>query len=216
MAERLDFNTIKGTTYNYLTIIKEGDVTITSGGNKKRTAICKCKCGIIKKFDISPVINSTVKSCGCYSAKIASERMKTRNRTHGMYNTPENNTWQSMKKRCNNKSHISYKHYGGRKIKVCDEWNSSFENFYRDMGERPSEKHSLDRVDNNKGYSKENCRWATKTQQARNQRSNVLIEYKGEKKCLQEWADLLGFSWQKLHYQIFIAKHDLKKVFQIL
>lgn len=85
---------------------------------------------------------------------------------HGLRNSPEYNTWAQMKQRCYNSYHKSYKDYGGRGIIVCESWLKSFMNFYNDMGPRPSNFHSLDRKDNNKGYSPENCRWATSFQTA--------------------------------------------------
>ena len=87
-----------------------------------------------------------------------------------MRNTPEYQVWHNMKKRCNLKSHPDYAEYGGRGVKVCDTWLESFSNFYDDMGNRPTPKHSIDRIDNNRGYSKDNCRWATKLEQNLNQR----------------------------------------------
>jgi hypothetical protein len=82
--------------------------------------------------------------------------------------------WQNMKTRCYNKKTPNYKDYGGRGIVMSEQWKDSFETFYKDMGKRPSKKHSVDRIDNNKGYSKENCRWATMIEQARNKRNSSL------------------------------------------
>lgn len=94
-----------------------------------------------------------------------------------------------MKERCYNKNNASYKSYGFKGIIVCDRWLSGFNLFIEDMGPKPSPKHSLDRIDNNKGYSPENCRWATHKQQQRNRTNNRMLEYLGEKKCLAEWAE---------------------------
>ena len=90
--------------------------------------------------------------------------------SHKLTKTPEYKTWQHIKDRCFNKKNKGFKNYGGRGITVCDEWRESFSSFYRDMGQRPSKKHSIDRIDNEKGYYKDNCRWADRITQNNNQR----------------------------------------------
>lgn len=88
-----------------------------------------------------------------------------------MSETVEYRAWQQMKQRCLNGRHAQYEDYGGRGITICPEWLKSFHNFYRDMGQRPSERHSLDRIENNGNYDPANCRWATSEQQNRNRRN---------------------------------------------
>jgi len=96
-----------------------------------------------------------------------------------------------MRSRCNNPKNKGYCNYGGRGIIVCARW-VSFETFFTDMGERPSPKHSIDRIDNDGNYEPSNCRWATKTQQARNRRSNTLITWQGQRLSRAEWAEKTG------------------------
>lgn len=98
--------------------------------------------------------------------------------THGRTETPEYAVWSSLKNRCLNKEAKRYSLYGGRGIKVCHRWKNSFENFFEDMGERPTRDYPLDRINNNGNYCKENCRWATRKEQMRNTRDNII--YKGE------------------------------------
>jgi hypothetical protein len=90
-----------------------------------------------------------------------------------MSRLPEHGIWRGMRGRCKNKRNTSYSEYGGRGISVCKEWDISFEKFYLDMGPRPSAKHSLDRIDNDGNYTKENCRWATREIQSRNTRIHI-------------------------------------------
>lgn len=100
--------------------------------------------------------------------------------SHGLWQTPEYNSWHNMKSRCNNKKFVYYKNYGGRGIKVCQEWSNSFLAFYNDMGAKPSLKHSLDRIDNEGNYEKINCRWATASEQAQNRRPRIgTSKYRG-------------------------------------
>jgi len=108
--------------------------------------------------------------------------------------TPEYKAWTKMKERCLNPSCKEYPNYGGRGIAICDDWINNPHKFIKDMGEKPEPKrnYSLERIDNEKGYCKDNCKWADKKEQARNRRSNVWIEYKGTKMLISDWADALG------------------------
>jgi len=120
---------------------------------------------------------------------------------HGMTDTPEWNTWQSMRNRCNTKSAGNYDLYGGRGIKVCDRWNY-FKNFFFDMGKKP-ENHTLDRIDVNGDYSKENCRWATDNQQNRNKRNTKKFLFNGEMLCLIEIAERSNIDYNRFCSRIF-------------
>jgi hypothetical protein len=107
-----------------------------------------------------------------------------------MWDTPIYAIWSSMLQRCENRGMPAYDRYGGRGIQVCDEWHD-FDVFYDDMGPRPDETYSLDRIDNDGDYCPGNCRWATKKQQSRNRADNRLLTFKGESLCIAEWADRL-------------------------
>lgn len=108
-----------------------------------------------------------------------------------MSETPIYNAWRHMINRCENPNDNRFAYYGGRGIKVCERWRSSFENFLEDMGERPPNR-SLDRIDNDRGYEPGNCRWATRKEQARNKRTTRFIVFRGERRPLVEWAEILG------------------------
>ena len=124
----------------------------------------------------------------------------THNHTTKHGSSPTYKSWHMMKQRCTNSNYPQYRDYGGRGVQVCAEWHS-FENFLADMGERPDGT-SLDRIDNSLGYSPENCRWATKSEQQRNRRDNVWLELDGEKRLLSEWAAKLDLKAHSLSQRI--------------
>lgn len=119
---------------------------------------------------------------------------------HGMARTKIYKLHQGMLDRCRDETNAGYENYGGRGITACDEW-LSFENFYRDMGE-PPEGMSLDRVDNNKGYSKENCRWATSLEQQNNTRATRLLTHNGKNLSISQWSKLLGVSRNRIRTRL--------------
>jgi hypothetical protein len=124
---------------------------------------------------------------------------------HGMTDTPEFRAWTNMLARCTNKTYKPYPRYGGRGIKVCDRWLNSFEDFFADMGERPSPQHSLDRwPDNNGNYEPENCRWATRSEQNSNRRNNRIVKYRGKEMSLPDAIRASGnpISIELAHYRV--------------
>lgn len=174
------FIDITGQKFGMLTALYRGE-------NQGRRAVwvCRCDCGNIHSVIGECLRGGHSKSCGCLH-KIAIS-------THGMCDSPEWQTWQNMIHRCENKNNPGYKTYGARGIKVCDRWKD-FDCFYKDMGARPSEKHSIDRINNDGNYSPDNCRWATKKEQARNTRQNNLVTFNGETKPLVCFIEELGLN----------------------
>ena len=152
--------------------------------------LCKCDCG--KEVLNTPysLIHMGVVSCGCYKVD------NPLRITHGQSKTPMYKVWLGIKQRCYNKKAKFYHCYGGRGIKMCDRWlgEHGFENFLSDMGERPSPKHSIDRIDVNGDYTPENCRWATQKEQCNNQRKNIRLEHGGISHSIGEWAAIYGIS----------------------
>jgi len=106
---------------------------------------------------------------------------------HGMRDNPAYMIWKGMNDRCRNENHANHHNYGGRGVKVCDRWLHSFPNFISDMGERPTPTHSIDRINGNGNYEPSNCRWATPTEQARNQRTNNISGMRGVLLC-EKWS----------------------------
>ena len=127
-------------------------------------------------------------SCGCAKG------------THRLTNTPIYHTWSGMIQRCENNKNTNYYKYGARGIKVCEEWHK-FKNFFADMGERPINK-TLDRINNNKGYCKENCRWATVAEQTHNTRRNRFIIYNGNRLTITEWGIKTGIGYWTISWRI--------------
>lgn len=121
---------------------------------------------------------------------------------HGLSDSSEYNIYLKMISRCHNEKDLGYSYYGERGIKVCDRWRNSFRHFISDMGFRPSKRHSIDRIDNNKGYSPDNCRWATKTEQSNNRRSNRNVVYNGEKLTATELANKLGVGSEYIYTRL--------------
>lgn len=156
--------------------------------DKFRKWKCRCDCGAVKVVFAQHLKSGKSKSCGCLH--------KEKVTIHGHYKngikTPEFEAWRSMIKRCHKKDHPAYHLYGGRGIKVSRHWINSFEAFLEDMGPRPTDKHSLDRINNDEGYNTKNCKWSTKKDQARNKRNNRIIEFRGESHTLVEWSEITG------------------------
>lgn len=158
-----------------------------SVGNAPRCK-CRCDCGNKKTFSVYHVFSGAVQSCGCRIVEVLRGRNK---KTHGMSHSPEYLAWTCLKRRCIDHRRPDFKNYGGRGITVCKRW-MKFDNFFADMGKRPSPKHSIDRINTNAGYSPRNCRWATAKQQATNRRGNRLLAFRGKRQCISLWAEETG------------------------
>lgn len=157
--------------------------------------LCKCDCGKEKTVAQGSLTRGLTRSCGC----IQKEFTINRQLKHGMCYTKVYFAWQDMKKRCSLKTHKCYPNYGGRGITVCDSWKHSFESFYSDMGDLPFEGAEIDRIDNNKGYSPENCRWVTVAENLRNRSDNVVYTYNGKTMCETDWAAEVGIPRSTLY-----------------
>lgn len=151
---------------------------------------CICECGNTKITKGDLLKRGECSSCGCLKREILTKR----NYKHGMSKSRLFKIWVKMIERCEKEYSVVYKHYGGRGIAVCDEWHdfSAFMEWALNNGY--SESLTIDRIDNNKGYSPDNCKWATMTEQANNKRNNVRITVNGETMTINQWARALGIN----------------------
>ena len=189
MSELID---LTGKRFGKLVVLKR----VENNMHRQPQWECLCDCGNKTIVVGQKLRKGITKSCGClvYEQKA---RM-----THGMTGTVLHNRWLNMKSRCFNPKNKRYARYGGRGITVCPEW-MDFSNFYEwSMANGFSENLSLDRIDNDKGYSPENCRWANPKQQSNNTSRNVKICYNGEEKTLSEWCELLNLDYKLIHGRI--------------
>lgn len=178
-----------GKTFNRLEVMERAENL-----NGQVMWLCKCNCGSETTVHGYALKSGNTKSCGCLHKEIVTTHGETRNYSE----TSEYGTWRSMISRCEDNNNKAYDNYGGRGIKVCSRWLESFDNFLEDMGRRPSEKHSIDRINVNGGYKPSNCRWADGVEQARNKREEGLSN-----------TGIKGVSWSKAHnkYRAYINSH---------
>lgn len=168
-------------------------VSRRAGFADRRSAwLVRCDCGVTKYVAEVPLARGRTKSCGCRAAWFG----RTNNLRHGHAGrgalTAEYAAWMAMRSRCTNPKNNSFRDYGARGIRVCERWSKSFESFLADVGRRPSPGHSIDRIDNSRGYEPGNVRWATRYQQNSNRRSNRVLTVRGRSMTLAQWAAELG------------------------
>lgn len=187
MADRI---IAQGDRFGKLTVI---DRNPKNSSDRRKRWDCLCDCGKRITVRSKELLVGDTRSCGC--AKDGSWNV-----THGLRHTPEYRIWTGMKGRCSNPNRINYVEYGGRGVTICDRWHK-FENFYEDMGARPSKAHSIDRMNNDGPYAPENCRWATKKEQANNRRTNLVISYGGRAWNLSELSAHLEIPKTTLRYR---------------
>ncbi len=187
-----------GKKFGRLVVIKRMD------NNKQRQSmwLCVCDCGnekIILGYNLK---NSNTKSCGCLQIEKVTK--------HGYSTSKTYNSWRHMIQRCADLNHKFYHNYGGRGITVCKKW-LKFENFLEDMGEPPSAKHSIDRINNNGNYCKSNCRWATRKEQVSDMRNNLYFTYKNKTQLLIEWSEETGIPYSTLWQRIYRLGWSIEK-----
>jgi len=198
-----------GCVFNSWTVLK-----YTKTKNKKDHYLCQCNiCGNKYEVDVYQLLSGLSRKCKPCSKRETSTKHGHGGDKYGNGKTGTHGSWNAMKERCTNPNHISYKNYGGRGITVCERWLKSFKNFLEDMGEKPSDEYTIDRIDTNGNYEPSNCRWATDVEQARNRRTNHYITYNGKKQCLADWAEDLGIPVPTLNSRINMYKWSIDKAF---
>ena len=182
-----------------MTVLYQAPDKINSKGRHIKYWVCQCECGTIKVISRSGLTSGDNISCGCYHR----EHLNDYGKTHGMSHTKIYKKWKAMIQRCTNPNADHYYLYGARGITVCKEWSDDFYTFYNWAIEHGYQDDlSIDRIDNNKGYCPENCRWITLQQQANNRRCNHYITFNGVTKTLSQWSRLLNVNIGTLHYRV--------------
>jgi hypothetical protein len=186
---------LSGQQFERWTVVNEGQRRYRPSRTRGvRTWNCVCECGTTANIEQPSLTSGNSRSCGCLERELTIQR----NYKHGCAKRkaviPEYDIWCGIIKRTENPNAVSYPNYGGRGIKMSPQWRNSFEQFYADMGKRPTPEHELERRNNNGPYAKDNCRWATHTEQAHNKRNNRWITFNGETLCWSDWGRRLGTS----------------------
>ena len=185
-----------GRKFGRLTVVSE--FVRFQRGRNRRFCRCECECGTVVDVRQEHLGSRNTRSCGC----LQQETRKASLTTHGMSDLAEFNIWMGMRDRCLNPRSPAYANYGGRGITICERWLHSFPAFLADIGSRPSPTHTLERVENSLGYSPENCRWATRAEQALNTRRNVILSFNGAVLNLKQWAERLGIKYDTLQMRV--------------
>lgn len=191
-------NDLTGQKFGRLTVIGLDD-----RGTRKTYFVCECDCGRIKSVRSDSLISGAIRSCGCMKAEQDRINLEA-NHSHKMSKTRPYEIWQGMKGRCYNEHDVRYDRYGGRGITVCDEWKDNFTAFYEwAINHGYADNLTIDRIDNDKGYSPDNCRWASEKEQSRNRSTNIKIKIGNATKTLKEWCEIF-----ELDYGIVNARYQ--------
>ena len=168
---------------------------------------CICDCGNKTIVPSTKLVSGHTSSCGC----LHYERFTQSCITHGMRQSAEYNIWCGIKARCLNPNNEAFDRYGGRGITMCDRWKDSFENFYADMGPRPGNNYSVERLNNDGNYEPNNCIWATDTDQANNRRTSCFYSHNGVTKTIAQWSRDYNLPQYKLHKRLIVLGWDFDR-----
>lgn len=193
---------LSGQRFGRLTVLSHAPVMRKDGHGFENAWVCRCECGNERTVLTGNLVHGRQVSCGCYQREIRGKSTIT----HGLAKSRENNIWSGMKHRCNNPHSRAWDRYGGRGIKLCPAWDASFAAFFADMGPAPSPQHSIERIDNDAGYSPENCRWALRRDQNRNTSARRLLTHNGVTLTIAEWAERTGIASRTIRARIDVLK----------
>lgn len=199
---------ITGLKFGKLTVIKFDYYHIQPSGNKVPYWLCKCDCGNFKSVAKSHLLTGHTTSCGCFWKESIKKKLTKHNQSH----TRLHDIWMGILKRCYNPNAKRYKIYGAKGIRICDEWKNDFSCFYQWAIENGYKDNlTIDRIDNNKNYEPENCRWVDYKTQARNKSSNTLLTFNGETHCISEWAEITGISAFAISQRLRVLNWSVEK-----
>lgn len=178
--------------------------------NRKTIVRCACECGRSWEGVASNLVNGSVKSCGCLLVETTRARATTHGATSNRTATREYRAYRAMLRRCYDENHKDYPYYGGRGIGVCPRWKASFESFLEDIGEAPSESHTLGRIRNDGMYENGNCRWETRKEQANNSRQCTMLTMDEQTMSLKSWCERYSADYYRVRSRLNLG-WDLRK-----
>lgn len=214
------FIDLTGQRFGRWTVVDRAEDHFTKSGIRVTMWNCVCNCGTQKSVFANSLRKNQSTSCGCYEKELKSKRLAERNRKnakHGHSKERLHAIWNGMISRCYNPNNCCFSMYGERGISVCDAWKNDYMEFKNWAIANGYDEHAeygdctLDRVDNSKGYSPDNCRWATAEQQANNRRSNVVVSAFGKTQNLKAWADETGIKYGTLRDRIVRRKWNVER-----
>lgn len=210
--EMAKFINLEGQKFSRLLVIKRAENKVFKCGTVVAQWICKCDCGKENIIVASNKLrNGNTKSCGCLHDELF-EKNRMLHMKHNKSNTRLYKIWSGMKQRCHNSRHPKYRIYGKRGIVVCDEWKNSFEKFYNWAIEHGYKDNlTIDRIDNDRNYEPNNCRWFTPKEQSNNVRHNLIYSYNGQRKTLKQLAEEYNINYGTLYSRVVRDKWGIDK-----